>query len=108
MAQYSSKVEAELIKLKKKSFKVAQEQALNELSGEFDRWKKKRIGADTLEVAIEKHKSFRKDMLERFYMNDGDPGVPVAEALNKGYLQKEDLSPEALNSIEILIDLVNI
>ena len=108
MVQYSTKVQSELKKLKKKSFKVAQEQALNELAGEFDKWKKRRIGADTLEVAIEKHKSFRKDMMERFYMDDGDPGVPVAEALNKGYLQKEDLSSEALNSIEILIDLVNI
>ncbi len=108
MAEYSSKVLAELKKLKKQSFRIAQEQALLELSREFDKWKKKRIGPDTLEVAIEKHKSFRKDMLERFYIEDGDPGVPVAEALIKGYIKKEDLSDEAYNSIEILIDLVNI
>ena len=108
MAEYSSKVRAELIKLKKNSFKTAQEKELTELSREFDRWKKKRISADTLEIAIEKHKSFRKDMLERYYMDDGDPGVPVAEAIIRGFISKEDLSAEAYKSIEILIDLVNI
>jgi hypothetical protein len=108
MPEYSKKVLNELIKWKKNSFKIAQENALIDLSKEFDRWKKKRISADALELIIEKHKSFRKDLLEKQYMEDGDPGIPVAEAIIRGDLQKEDLSGEAYKSIEILIDLVDI
>ncbi len=108
MPKYSKKVLSELNKWKKNSFKIAQEKALSDLAREFNRWEKKRISADTLEIAIEKHKSFRRDQLEKQYIEDGDPGVPVAEGIVQGYIRKEDLSAEAYNSIEILIDLVNI
>ena len=108
MPEYSKKVLKELNKWKKNSFKIAQENALIDLSKEFDRWKKKRITADALELLIEKHKTFRKDLLEKQYREDGDPGIPVAEAVIRGDIRKEDLSAEAYKSIEILIDLVNI
>lgn len=108
MAEYTKKVHKELNKWKKNSFKIAQERALDDLAGQFERWQKKRISADTLEIAIEKHKSFRNDMLEKQYIENGDPGVPVAEAIIRGDIRKEDLSTEAYKSIEILIDLVDI
>jgi len=108
MAEYSRKVLGELNRLKKNSFKMAQDQALENLGKEFDRWRKKRIGADALEASIEKHKTFRREQLEKHYREDGDPGIPVAEAIARGVLRREDLSADAYNAIEILIDLVNI
>ncbi|MDC7234334.1 MAG: hypothetical protein PQJ58_13965 [Spirochaetales bacterium] len=108
MPEYSKKVKAELVKLRKKAFETAQARELELLSREFDKWKKKRISADSLEIAIENHKGFRKDILESQYQEDGDPGIPVADALNRGYLKRDDLSREAYYSIEILIDLSNI
>ncbi|OQY33628.1 MAG: hypothetical protein B6241_07455 [Spirochaetaceae bacterium 4572_59] len=108
MVEYTKKVLNELNKWKKNSFKIAQERALEDLARQFERWQKKRITADTLEIAIDKHKSFRNDLLEKQYMENGDPGVPVAEAIIRGDIRREDLSSEAYKSIEILIDLVNI
>lgn len=108
MPEYSKKTRSELIKLRKKAFERAQKRELELLSREFDKWKKKRISADALEKAIENHKGFRKDVLENQYQEDGDPGIPVADAINRGYLKREDLSREAYYSIEILIDLSNI
>ena len=108
MPEYSRKVLSELTKLKKKAFERAQNVELEILYKEFDRWKKKRLSSDSLELAIDKHKGFRKEILENQYQIDGDPGVPVADAINRGYLTKKDLSAEAYKSIENLIDLVNI
>ncbi len=108
MAEYSRKVMSELIRLRKQAFKAAQDQELDNLAKEFERWQKKRISSDTLEKAIDGHKGFKKEMLEKLYREDGDPGIPVADALMRGILRKEDLSKEAYKSIEILIDLVNI
>ncbi|MDC7240152.1 MAG: hypothetical protein PQJ50_07320 [Spirochaetales bacterium] len=108
MPEYSKKVQFELNKLKKKAFERAQDMELEILYKEFERWKKKRISSDTMEKVIDKHKGFRKEVLENQYQLDGDPGVPVADAINRGYLTKKDLSAEAYNCIEILIDLVNI
>jgi len=108
MPEYSKKVESELIRLKKNAFKAAQDIQLDLLYKEFERWKKKRISSDSLEQAIDRHKGFRREILEKQYQDDGDPGVPIADAIIRGYLKKDDLSTEAYNSIEILIDLVNI
>ena len=108
MAEYTKKVFNELTRLRKHIFKAAQDQELELLAKEFDRWRKKRISSDTLELAIDGHKGFKKEMLEKLYREDGDPGIPVADALMRGILKKDDLSAEAYKSIEILIDLVNI
>jgi hypothetical protein len=108
MAEYSKKVLVELNRLKKTAFKAAQDTELNALYREFEKWKKKRIGSDRMEQIINGYKGFRKETLEKQYQEDGDPGIPVADALNRGLLKKEDLSDEAYKSIEILVDLVNI
>jgi len=108
MPEYSKKIKSELVKLKKKAFLTAQKSELEILSKEFDKWKKKRISADALEQAIDNHKGFKKEILENQYQEDGDPGIPVADALIRGYLKREDLSRDAYYSIEILIDLSNI
>jgi hypothetical protein len=108
MANYSKKVLSELTRLRKQAFKAAQDQELEALAKEFDRWRKNRISSDTLEKAIDGHKGFKKEMLEKLYREDGDPGIPVADALMRGILRRDDLTKEAYNSIEILIDLVNI
>ncbi|MDA3955861.1 hypothetical protein [Oceanispirochaeta sp.] len=108
MVEYSKKVLAELNRLKKIAFKAAQDSELELLYREFGKWKKKRIGSDRMEQIIDGHKGFRKDILEKQYQEDGDPGIPVADALIRGFLKKDDLSEEAYKSIEILVDLVNI
>ena len=108
MAEYSKKVLQELNRLKRSAFKAAQDAELENLAKEFDRWRKKRISSDSLEKAIDGHKGFKKEMLEKQYRDDGDPGIPVADALMRGILKREDLTKEAYKSIEILIDLVNI
>jgi len=108
MNDYSKKVKRELIHLRKIASKIAQDRELDLLYREFERWKKKEIGAEILEQAILRHKGFRKEVLEKCYREDGDPGLPVAEALVRGDLSKEDLSAEAYDSIEILINLAGI
>ncbi len=108
MAEYTAAVKKELNRLKKQAFKTAQDRELEQLSRQFEQWRKNRISSDTLEYAIDRHKGFKKEMLENLYREDGDPGIPVADALTRGILKKEDVSAEAYKAIGVLIDLANV
>ncbi len=108
MAEYTAAVKKELMRLKKQAFKTAQDNELEQLSRKFEQWRKKRISSDSLEYAIDRHKGFKKETLENLYRKDGDPGVPVADALTRGVLKKDDLSPEAYKAIGVLVDLANV
>lgn len=77
-------------------------EALDDLLGHFERWKRGRIDAFELNERIHEHHQGASRDLYRFYARS--KGVaPVARAVAVGLIDPEELDPELLSKLSMVI-----
>lgn len=101
---YNSEVIAELAELTELALERERSARLEDVSKAVNRWKRGRLGsADALEDVRRS-----AGLPELSWHRNADPGVPVAHAVSKGLLSREDISDRVWKSIEVLVTLAGI
>lgn len=106
MNQYSDELLSQIEVLKKKAEENRLEKSLSKLSKSFNSWKRKNIDSGTLASHIREWYFINQE--GSGYTPGADPGLPVAQAINDGYLKTSDISEELLARLEILIEITKV
>jgi hypothetical protein len=106
--KYSRQVLSELEKITKKAHDNERRNNLKGLSKSIKAWEKGGMTDDEMEKIISEYRPIRVIWADRRYLENGDPGLPVVDALMSGSLTMDDLSPTLQRELEILKKVVEI
>lgn len=106
--KYSKKALAELDRITRKAHDSERRNNLKTMLKSLKTWDKGGLTDDEMEKMIMEYRPIRRIWADRRYLENGDPGLPVVDALLTGTLSPSDLSPELLKELEILKKVVEI
>lgn len=106
--KYSKQVLSELEKVTKKAHDNERCNNLKALLKSMRAWEKGKITDDEMEQIISDYRPIRVIWANRRYLENGDPGLPVVDALLMGSLTANDLSAAVQKELEILKKVVEL
>jgi len=106
MEKYSEELLRIIEELKVEADKNRLTKSLNNLSRNFNSWKKKTIDSETLASHIREW--YFVNVENTGYTQGSDPGLPIAKALTEGYLKEKDIPPELFSRLELLIEIMKV
>ena len=102
--EYPPEIRTELEQLAKIAAARDSEGRLETLAGILDRW---RSGKIPVTDAMEAARNFGGENAQPW--SDGaDPGMPVAVAITRGIIRRDEIAPEVWAAIEVLITLAEL